>query len=84
VDFSERCLLIASVCESGAGAKDFVANLCAEGTETIFRGKNAHCSTTQGMLRIARAGGQVVWAVVFFLAKSRQKEKLKIKISKKN
>jgi hypothetical protein len=31
-----------------------------------------------------RAGGQVVWAAVFFLAKSRQKAKLKIKISKKN
>ncbi len=59
VGFSERCRLIASVCESGAGAKDFVANFCAEETETIIRGKNAHCSTTQqGMLRIARAGGR--------------------------
>jgi hypothetical protein len=79
---------MASVSESGAGAKDFVANVCAEETETIIRVKNAHCSTTQRMLLIARAagrpGGEVVWAAVFFLAKSRQKAKLKIKISKKN
>jgi len=88
VGFSERCFLIASVCESGAGAKDFVANFCAEETETIIRGKNAHCSTTHGMLRIARAGGraggQVVLGAVFFLAKYRQKAKFKIKFSKKN
>ncbi len=59
--FSERCLLIASVCESGAEAKDFVANFCAEEKETIFGGKIAHCSTTQGMLRTCpggRAGGR--------------------------
>lgn len=31
-----------------------------------------------------RAGGQVVWGAVFFLAKYRQKAKFKIKISKKN
>jgi hypothetical protein len=83
VGFSERCLLIASVCESGAGAKDFVAKFCAEETETIFRGKNAHCSTTQAMLRTC-PGGRAGGRAVFFLAKSRQKVKLKIKISKKN
>jgi hypothetical protein len=71
-EMSSHCM----VCESGAGAKDFVANFCAEETETIFKGKNAHCSTTHAMLRTCPDGRASGLGSGFFLGEISPKSEI--------